>query len=87
MCAQIKHVAASLNVQFLHLNSTQTSALITNRRAFTRVPFLTYTTRCEVATRREEPTKSQHRLVDFAGCLLAQESRVVTLDRKQSHDA
>lgn len=33
-----------------------------------------------------EHTKSQHRLIDFAGRLLTQKSWVVTLDGKQSHD-
>lgn len=37
-------------------------------------------------TQRREQTKPEHRLVDFTGCLLAQKSRVVTLDGKQRHD-
>lgn len=39
-------------------------------------------------TQKREPkqTKPEHRLVDFTGCLLAQKSRVVTLDGKQRHD-
>lgn len=32
-------------------------------------------------------TEPEHRLVDFAGRLLAQKSRMVTLDGKQRHDA
>lgn len=37
-------------------------------------------------TQKREQTKPEHRLVDFAGRLLAQKSRVVTLDGKQRHD-
>lgn len=39
--------------------------------------------------RKEEggQTEPEHRLVDFAGRLLAQKSRMVTLDGKQRHNA
>lgn len=35
---------------------------------------------------KREQTEPEHRFIDFAGRLLTQKSRVVTLDGKQRHD-
>lgn len=82
-----KQAATSLSIQFLHFNPDPDHSSDHKQEGFHPRAVSHVYNALRSGNETGERTKSQHRLVDFAGCFLAQESRVVTLDRKQSHDA